>query len=596
MHTDFRLSSDSDYLALVRPDGMSVRWEYELHGQPYGQQYEDVSYGLRGSNSAGGGVSDPVEGLVAYWDFEEGSGTQAADRSGHDHPATLVNMSSVGAWVTGRNASTTALTFDGQDDVVTTLATASDLGLPGGTPRTVAGWVRGPSFLNGTNGGVFEIGQGQNSRFAVRNSAPLGTSWYVEFGGDATISSGATSASWFHFAASYDGRTVRLYLNGELKREAEALGLTTDDLKPLTIGSFSGTSFLGQIDELAVWDLALPSESIAGLADGTLTPLTVPTVNRWIGVDRDGFSVRQVNASPSFPGKVPGQIGGDNGTGADPLADADLLRSLPEGHPGVLSDLTFDYDVINFYDAAAAGDPGLFFRDEDFPFDLDLEDDNHFVLQITATLVVPEESAGDFLLAVHSDDGSRLRIDGAEVILDNSLHGPQLQTSGPLSLGAGQHALELVYFERDGSAEVELLYASVTDGVADGEWQLLGILPDLQPPQAPPSVLTADRVYFAWPTPGSPNNDGADLFLGPVEFSHEHGFYDAPFQLQITSQTAGDEHLLHAQRDRAAAGQSPGHALPGATDDQQHDCGAGQGLPAGGRSVQDRHRQLSVHR
>ena len=62
--------------------------------------------------------------------------------------------------------------------------------------------------------------------------------------------------------------------------------------------------------------------------------------------------------------------------------------------------------------------------------------------------------------------------------------------------------------------------------MADGEWQLLEILPELQPPTAPPNVLTAERVYFTNPTPGAANSDGAEIFLGPVEFSHEHGFYD----------------------------------------------------------------------
>ena len=116
-------------------------------------------------------------------------------------------------------------------------------------------------------------------------------------------------------------------------------------------------------------------------------------------------------------------------TGIDPLADADLLLSLPDGHPGIGQDVSFDFNAINFYDAAGGGDRGLFLQDEAFPYDIYLEDDDHFALKVTATLVIPEESAGEFRFAVHSDDGSRLRIDGANVILDNALHPPQLQSS-----------------------------------------------------------------------------------------------------------------------------------------------------------------------
>ena len=34
-------------------------------------------------------MSDPVEGLVAYWDFEEGSGAQAADQTGNGETSQL---------------------------------------------------------------------------------------------------------------------------------------------------------------------------------------------------------------------------------------------------------------------------------------------------------------------------------------------------------------------------------------------------------------------------------------------------------------------------------------------------------------------------
>ena len=34
--------------------------------------------------------------------------------------------------------------------------------------------------------------------------------------------------------------------------------------------------WLGRLDEVAIWSDALPASSIAGLAEGTLTPLTAP--------------------------------------------------------------------------------------------------------------------------------------------------------------------------------------------------------------------------------------------------------------------------------------------------------------------------------
>ena len=37
---------------------------------------------------------------VAYWNFEEGSGTSAEDASGNNHTATLTNMDAATDWVT----------------------------------------------------------------------------------------------------------------------------------------------------------------------------------------------------------------------------------------------------------------------------------------------------------------------------------------------------------------------------------------------------------------------------------------------------------------------------------------------------------------
>ncbi len=45
-HTSFRLNAESEYVALVRPDGVSVASEYGSNGSDYPPQREDVSYGL----------------------------------------------------------------------------------------------------------------------------------------------------------------------------------------------------------------------------------------------------------------------------------------------------------------------------------------------------------------------------------------------------------------------------------------------------------------------------------------------------------------------------------------------------------------------
>jgi hypothetical protein len=43
LHTNFRLDSSGEYLALVEPNGKTIAWEYRFAGEP---QFENVSYGL----------------------------------------------------------------------------------------------------------------------------------------------------------------------------------------------------------------------------------------------------------------------------------------------------------------------------------------------------------------------------------------------------------------------------------------------------------------------------------------------------------------------------------------------------------------------
>ena len=53
LHTNFRLSNDGEYLALVHPDGTSILAEFGTEQNPFPEQFEDSSYGLM----QGGGLT-----------------------------------------------------------------------------------------------------------------------------------------------------------------------------------------------------------------------------------------------------------------------------------------------------------------------------------------------------------------------------------------------------------------------------------------------------------------------------------------------------------------------------------------------------------
>jgi len=66
--------------------------------------------------------------------------------------------------------------------------------------------------------------------------------------------------------------------------------------------------------------------------------------------------------------------------------------------------------------------------------------------------------SGSYTYHLTSDDGARLFIDGAEVIDNDGLHGPQ-ERSASVQLDTGIHTIELRYFEATGGATIDLDWA-----------------------------------------------------------------------------------------------------------------------------------------
>ncbi|MEM9732031.1 MAG: galactose oxidase-like domain-containing protein [Pseudomonadota bacterium] len=79
--------------------------------------------------------------------------------------------------------------------------------------------------------------------------------------------------------------------------------------------------------------------------------------------------------------------------------------------------------------------------------------DNQFAARYTGEFLI--ETAGEYTFFLNSDDGSRLLIDGQEIILNDGLHAEK-EISGTITLDAGIHTLSADYFEQGGQAVIEL--------------------------------------------------------------------------------------------------------------------------------------------
>jgi glucose/arabinose dehydrogenase/fibronectin type 3 domain-containing protein len=196
----------------------------------------------------------PPTGLVASYSFNAGSGTTAADSSGRGNTGTL----SGAAW-TALGKYGAALSFDGVNDVVS-VADATSLDLT--TALTVEAWVF-PTAVAGNWRTVVLKEQSGQLVYALYAGADNGVpSGHVFVGGDRDTRAALALplGVWTHLAVTYDGTTIRLYVNGALASSlGGVVGAMPNSTGALRIGGNNvwGEWFSGRIDEVRIYDHAL---------------------------------------------------------------------------------------------------------------------------------------------------------------------------------------------------------------------------------------------------------------------------------------------------------------------------------------------------
>ena len=242
---------------------------------PAGTSYKDTSvsastsysYRVRASDAAGNlssysniaGASTPATatGLVAAYAFDEGSGTTVADASGNGHPGTIANTTWAASGKYGK-----ALQFNGSNALVT-VPDAASLHLSSG--MTLEAWVN-PSTVDSSWRDVIYKGNDNYYLEATSSSAGhpdagmiAGGSYAEAYGTDPLPAN-----SWSYLAETYDGSTLRLYVNGSQVASTAHTGTIASSTNPLQIGgdSIYGQFFAGLIDEVRVYNVARSAAEI----------------------------------------------------------------------------------------------------------------------------------------------------------------------------------------------------------------------------------------------------------------------------------------------------------------------------------------------
>jgi hypothetical protein len=225
-------------------------------------------------------LGDPnASGLVSWWK----GNNNTLDSVGGNH-GTLQG----GAGYAG-GASWQAFSFDGVDDYFRVF---NPQNIPvGNSPRTVSAWIMSSAPTIGPNGPGYQTILGYGTPWID------GQTFLLEWGGDVNDRklyltgwnrdiAGSTSLNynqWYHVTTTYDGTTVRLYINGVLDASADRSLNTIINASGLLIGNSPPNdgwhaNFNGFIYGAKIFSRALSTTEISKLAGTLPDPFTFPPV------------------------------------------------------------------------------------------------------------------------------------------------------------------------------------------------------------------------------------------------------------------------------------------------------------------------------
>jgi hypothetical protein len=224
------------------------------------KQSAGIAAPTRSTDAPTGVTASVAEGLVAHWAFDEGRGDIARDASPNGNHARILGAS----WVAGVDGA--ALSFDGEDDSVT-VDNETNFDLTGSL--TIAVWIKVATFSQQWQPIVTK----GNSTWRLQRNRESGV---IKFNCDgrggqrgAVGRTQVADGAWHHIAATSDGTTLRLYVDGSEDGTARADAETKVNDHPVMIGAKAGSNdvhFHGVIDDVRIYRRALSADEVMRLA------------------------------------------------------------------------------------------------------------------------------------------------------------------------------------------------------------------------------------------------------------------------------------------------------------------------------------------
>ena len=160
-------------------------------------------------------LSGSESNLVAYYNFNDGSGTTPTDLTSNSNDGTMTNMDASSDWVSNTLfAQDYALDLDGTDDYI--LITENSAFKPT-SALTLSAWIYINDWSNSDYYTPISITESGGYSFYLYTDDKL--YFYVDAGGSYIYPSkdvSSVSSGWHHVAGTFDGRYAKLYWDGAL--------------------------------------------------------------------------------------------------------------------------------------------------------------------------------------------------------------------------------------------------------------------------------------------------------------------------------------------------------------------------------------------
>jgi len=223
-------------------------------------------------------ITDITTGLQALWHFDEKTGLIAHDATPNHNDGALINFTGDDSqWIPSDYNG--AINFNRSLQQYVEVPHAPSLGVNLANHFSVTAWFRSRAPLP-LEEKTYRLLEKENTFFFLQgtpNNTPFGTGGMnllvKKNGGNvmAGIGESLLANRWYHLAGTFDGATLRVYLDGVLKDSVPLDGPIDTTTAPLRIGSDyvvngPGSLFDGAVDEVGIWERPLSAAEILELA------------------------------------------------------------------------------------------------------------------------------------------------------------------------------------------------------------------------------------------------------------------------------------------------------------------------------------------